>query len=119
MPNWLRDFPKPRNKHSRLYALQARLERQIARAKKMERAEDTRRKIQLGGLVVKAGLDDLASNEMLGALLEIKDLIEGPESERNLRRFMRRGRAVFEEDERVKDEKRSKSQTKKRGDFDV
>ena len=84
----------------------------------MERAADTRHKIQLGGLVIKAGLDDLASNEMLGALLEIKDMIEGPDSDRNLRRFMRRGRAVFEEDERNKDEKRAKSQKKARGDDD-
>ncbi|MCE8000530.1 MAG: conjugal transfer protein TraD [Rhodobiaceae bacterium] len=79
----------------------------------MERAADTRHKIQLGGLVVKAGLDDLASNELLGALLEIKDILDSPDADQNLRKFMRRGRRVFEEDEKRREEKQ---QT--RGDFE-
>lgn len=79
----------------------------------MERAADTRHKIQLGGLVIKAGLDDLASNEMLGALLHIKDLVEGPEADQNLRRFMRRGRQVFEEDEKCRNQKQAV-----KGDFE-
>ncbi len=68
----------------------------------MERAADTRHKIQLGGLVIKAGLADLASNEMLGALLEIKDILDGPEGDANLRKFMRRGRRAFEADENAR-----------------
>ncbi|MCR9243301.1 MAG: conjugal transfer protein TraD [Rhodobiaceae bacterium] len=79
----------------------------------MERAADTRHKIQLGGLVIKAGLDDLASNELLGALLEIKDILDSPDADQNLRKFMRRGRRVFEEDEKRREEKQ---QT--RGDFE-
>lgn len=79
----------------------------------MERAADTRHKIQLGGLVIKAGLDDLASNELLGALLEIKDILDNPDADQNLRKFMRRGRRVFEEDEKRREEKQ---QT--RGDFE-
>lgn len=74
----------------------------------MERAADTRHKIQLGGLVIKAGLDDLASNELLGALLEIKDILDGPDADQNLRRFMRRGRMIFEEDEKRREDKRQK-----------
>ncbi len=73
----------------------------------MERAADTRHKIQLGGLVIKAGLDDLASNELLGALLHIKDLVDGPEADQNLRRFMRAGRTVFEGDENRRAQKQS------------
>jgi len=72
----------------------------------MERAADTRHKIQLGGLVIKAELDDLANNEMLGALLEIRDMIEGPDKDQVLRRFMRRGRAVFEDDEKKRSAKK-------------
>ncbi|MEQ9587298.1 MAG: conjugal transfer protein TraD [Parvibaculaceae bacterium] len=68
----------------------------------MERAADTRHKIQLGGLVIKAGLADLASNEMLGAFLEIKDILDGPEGDANLRKFMRRGRRAFEADENAR-----------------
>jgi len=79
----------------------------------MERAADTRHKIQLGGLVIKAGLDDLASNEMLGALLEIKEIIDGPQGEESLRKFMRRGRAVFEADEKSRGGKQAQ-----RGDFE-
>tara|TARA_R110002096_G_scaffold201190_2_gene385511 strand:+ start:2840 stop:3079 length:240 start_codon:yes stop_codon:yes gene_type:complete len=79
----------------------------------MERAADTRHKIQLGGLVIKAGLDDLASNELLGALLEIRDIIDSPDADQNLRRFMRRGRSVFEEDE-----KRREPKQPVKGDFE-
>jgi len=71
----------------------------------MERAADTRHKIQLGGLVIKAGLDDLASNELLGALLEIRDIIDSSDADQNLRRFMRRGRSVFEQDEKRRERK--------------
>lgn len=43
-----------------------------------ERKKDTHQKIQLGGLVVKAGLRDADKAVLLGALLELaKDIEEG------------------------------------------
>ena len=49
----------------------------------MDRKEDTRKKIQLGGLIVKAGLDHMHPNDayiLYGMLLECKqNLQEKPE----------------------------------------
>ncbi|KMO27838.1 conjugal transfer protein TraD, partial [Methylobacterium variabile] len=38
-----------------------------------ERKRDAREKIQLGGLVIKAGLSDLPSNVLLGLLIEARE----------------------------------------------
>jgi hypothetical protein len=43
--------------------------------KTMERKTRTRRLIELGGLVVKANLEDLESNTLLGGLLHLKQLV--------------------------------------------
>ena len=43
--------------------------------KTIERKTRTRRLIELGGLVAKAGLEDLESNTLLGGLLNLKQLI--------------------------------------------
>ncbi|ARN84789.1 conjugal transfer protein TraD [Candidatus Nucleicultrix amoebiphila] len=50
-----------------------RLMRIESHVKLMERQSRTRRLIELGGLVAKAGLDDLETNVLYGALLEIKE----------------------------------------------
>jgi len=50
-----------------------RLKEQESRIKNFERKTRTRRLIEIGGLVVKANLDSLTSNELYGALLEIAD----------------------------------------------
>ena len=41
--------------------------------KSQERKARTRHLIELGGLIVKAGLDDFSANTLLGALLSLKD----------------------------------------------
>ena len=46
------------------------MEQQYYRLRTHERAQETRRKIQLGGLIVKAGLDSEPSAVLLGLLLE-------------------------------------------------
>jgi len=46
------------------------------RMKNLERKQDTRRKIQLGGLVKKAGLDNESTAVLLGLLLESKEKLE-------------------------------------------
>ncbi|KMO22434.1 conjugal transfer protein TraD [Methylobacterium indicum] len=44
-----------------------------------ERKRDAREKIQLGGLVIKAGLSDLPSNVLLGLLIEARERIRDPD----------------------------------------
>jgi Conjugal transfer protein TraD len=48
----------------------AYLQRQISRMKTLERKQDTRRKIQLGGLIKKAGLDEESTAVLYGLLLD-------------------------------------------------
>jgi len=50
-----------------------RLKEQEYRIKNIERKTRTRHLIEIGGLVAKANLDSLTSNELYGALLEIAD----------------------------------------------
>lgn len=57
-----------------------------------ERKRDTRRKIELGGLVVKSGASDIPKAVILGALLDLSKL--DPESERYLT-FRKLGEAAF------------------------
>ncbi len=50
--------------------LLVRIERKSAKMKSAERKSDTRRKIQLGGLVIKAGIENEATATILGLLLD-------------------------------------------------
>ena len=59
----------------------------------------TRNKIQLGGLVAKAGLDEEEPAVILGALLEVADNLSGPNAIAIRRRYRRRGDAAFREDQ--------------------
>lgn len=61
-----------------------------------ERRADTRRKIQLGGLIVKAQLDEEATNVLLGLLLEAADALNTDDADLTRRRWMRRGREAFD-----------------------
>jgi hypothetical protein len=45
----------------------------------MERKADTRRKIQLGGLVIKAGLEGESTSVLLGLLLEAFESLQEDE----------------------------------------
>jgi len=63
-----------------------------------ERKADTRAKIMLGGLVVKAGLAEEDSAVILGILVQAADALAGPDGERARRRFRRAGDQAFSED---------------------
>lgn len=52
-----------------------------------ERRADANRKIQLGGLVIKAGLSDLPSNVLLGLLIEARTRIRDPDAVERLARL--------------------------------
>lgn len=62
------------------------------------RKAETRLKIQLGGLVAKAGLAGEASNVLLGLLLEAADALTGETAAMVRRRWERRGKQAFEND---------------------
>ncbi len=57
------------------------------------RKADAYRKIQLGGLVIKAGLGDLSKVVLLGALLEVAKVVNAPDAQARLRAL---GAAAFE-----------------------
>lgn len=56
----------------RLERQKARLQSQEQKLKTLERKQRTRRLIELGGLIVKAELETLNNNTLLGALLSLK-----------------------------------------------
>ena len=64
------------NTAKKLYQTQAKLYRlnlQYARVRMLERKQDTHRKIQLGGLIIKAGLHHEPTAVLLGLLLDAKE----------------------------------------------
>ncbi len=71
----------------------ARLERQLAREKIKQRKADTRKKIEFGGLVVKAKLDDMPKDIILGALIRIKEAIDNEPGSKAL--YQSIGQAAF------------------------
>ena len=58
----------------------AYVERQYARMKNIERKQDTRRKIQLGGLIKKANLDSETTAVLYGMLLDAQEKLLGESS---------------------------------------
>lgn len=50
-----------------------KLEREISRHKNLTRKEDARHKIELGGLVIKGGLDQESKAIILGAIIAAKN----------------------------------------------
>ncbi|MBT4880558.1 MAG: conjugal transfer protein TraD [Alphaproteobacteria bacterium] len=63
-------------KKIRLEQLKNRLKEQESLLKKTERKSRTRKLIELGGLVSKAGLSDLNTNALYGGLLSLKEARE-------------------------------------------
>lgn len=60
-----------------------RLTRMLAMKRHEERRADAYRKIQLGGLIVKAGLADIPTNVLLGLLVDGRERIrDSAEAER-------------------------------------
>ncbi len=58
----------------------ARCEKSLALEKLKKRRADTRRKIELGGLVIKSGMDGFNKSVILGALSHVMQLIENDEN---------------------------------------
>ena len=53
-------------------------QREAARVREMRRRADTRRKMELGGLVIAAGAGELDGNELIGALLSYCEKVSDP-----------------------------------------
>lgn len=73
----------------------AMAERMLALTREKLRKADTRQKIALGGLVVKAGLDEEESAVILGALLHAADVLSGPNGEAEKRKYREAGSRAF------------------------
>ncbi|MGN6670230.1 MAG: conjugal transfer protein TraD [Candidatus Nucleicultricaceae bacterium] len=69
-------------KKQSIEAKKNKLKQLESHVKTMERKTRTRRLIELGGLVAKAGLEDLESNTLLGGLLNLKQLVADPDERR-------------------------------------
>jgi hypothetical protein len=85
------------NRQLRLRRLLLRLELRLARLRMAERKQDTRIKIMLGGLVVKAGLADEDSAVILGILTFAAAALSAPDGDLARRRFRRAGDRAFSE----------------------
>lgn len=59
------------------------------------RKEDTRQKIELGGLIIKAGLDHEDKAVILGALLNAVNALSGPDSEEQRSKYREAGKQAF------------------------
>lgn len=75
--------------------------RQETRMKTLERKQDTRRKIQLGGLVKKAGLHDESAAVLLGILTEAAETLELPDAEAVKERWRLKGDILFTMDGKI------------------
>ena len=63
----------------------------LARARDDYRKADTRRKIRLGGLVIKAGLDAESEAVILGVLLDAVANLQGPNGSKERKQFQEVG----------------------------
>jgi hypothetical protein len=80
----------------RVLAARARID---TRAWVVNRRERTRHLIELGGLVVKAGLVELADDDrsvLLGALLQVAGSLSGEQRERQIALWRRAGKRAFQ-----------------------
>lgn len=71
----------------------ARLESSLAREKIKKRKADTRRKIEFGGLIIKAEMGDFPKDVILGALVKAKETLEREEGAYTL--FESTGKKAF------------------------
>lgn len=72
-----------------------RLERQLIIEKIKERKQQTRRKIELGGLVIKAEMDQFSKDIILGALINARKEIQNDTNIKSV--FKSIGNAAFME----------------------
>lgn len=67
----------------------------LAVSREKLRKEDTRQKIELGGLIVKAGLDSEDKAVIFGALLDAVRALSGPDSEAQRSKYREAGKWAF------------------------
>ena len=85
---------------NRVEQQRARLAEEEARIKDQERKQRTRRLIETGGLVEKAGLLDLEPNALLGGLIALKEMSAKPDL---VARFAAEGGRLFAAEAKAKD----------------
>lgn len=83
------------NKINKKTQVIARLERNLVIEKIKERKKKTRRKIELGGLVIKAEMDKFSKDIILGALINARKEIQNDADIKSL--FKSIGNAAFME----------------------
>ncbi len=86
------------------HRLLARRARSDTRDWQVKRRERTRQLIELGGLVAKAGLSELAGDDravILGVLVEAAARLRSDDREASLLLWRRRGKRAFEDDRDV------------------
>ncbi|CAM4458387.1 MAG: hypothetical protein LEGION0398_MBIBDBAK_00848 [Legionellaceae bacterium] len=81
-------------KHARQKLARAKLG--LARERYKVRQVDTRRKIELGGLIVKAKLDEESSSVILGLLMEAKEKLHDVNGEKFRQQWQIKGQREFE-----------------------
>lgn len=67
----------------------------LYRAREQLRKDDARRKIRLGGLVIKAGLDAESEAVILGVLLDAVANLQGPNGSEARKQFQEVGSRAF------------------------
>jgi len=85
----------------------ARLERKLALDKIKKRKAETRRKIEFGGLVVKAKMDDCSKDIILGALIRAREAIETEPAAKSLYHSIGKSAFMGYEEEREGESKAS------------
>lgn len=68
----------------------------LARAREQLRKDDARRKIALGGLVIKSGLDAESEAVILGAMIEAVAALSGPTGDNIRARLAAAGKGAFD-----------------------
>ena len=69
--------------------------------KNLERKQDTRRKIQLGGLIKKAGLDEETTAIIYGLLLDAKEQLIGDDGEAIRKSWKIKGDLALTEEQKL------------------
>ena len=69
----------------------------------LERKQDTREKIQLGGLIKKANLDQLSTAVLYGLLLEAKDRLSIDDNEKLVKQWKIQGDLALSAEQALKE----------------
>lgn len=91
MKNFLTQLNKSPKKLSKIRREILILSLKYARMKNIERKQDTRKKIQLGGLIKKVGLENESTAVLLGLLLEAYEELNSMDGEHVRKRWLLKG----------------------------